>query len=162
MRNLSLFFPILLLFSSCVQREVVESPPHIRESAYEIAEKYIGMEYEWGGQDHWTTKGIDCSGLVVNVYKEAVESTPYDLQFFDAAVVNLYNQYSARIFQPEKGDLIFMGDDGISHVALFEKNENDTVYFIDAYSSGDGEVMYRNYPADSDKIKSYGRLLVYY
>ncbi len=76
---------------------------------------------------------IDCSGLIVNVYREAVIGTPYRLPFVDAAVINFYNSYTVEIDSPQIGDLIFMGEDDISHMAILEKRVDGTIYFIDAY-----------------------------
>lgn len=163
-------FPLICIlfafFTSCTPHspQLVEAPREIRLQAYEITENYLGMEYEWGGQDWWQSKGIDCSGLVVNTYSEAVMNSPYCLPFTDAAVANLYHEYTRRTETPEKGDLIFMGEDSITHVAIFEKIEDGKVHFVDAYSeAGDGDtgqVMQRSYEIESFKIKSYGRLLV--
>ncbi len=59
------------MFTACVRYETVEAPADIRLSALEEARYYIGMEYEYGGQDFYE-KGIDCSGLVVNCYATAI------------------------------------------------------------------------------------------
>ena len=111
------------------------------------------------GQDFPTPRGVDCSGLVVNVYYEAAGHFGYSLPFTDAAVINFYNQYTEPLDVPETGDVIFMGDDGITHIAIFEKNEAGQIWFIDAYSVSGG-VEYRSYPEDSPKIKAFGRVLI--
>lgn len=151
--------PITLTLSCNLRATFIEAPPEVRELAWETAQEYLGMEYEWGGQDFPTPRGIDCSGLVVNVYYEAVEHFGYFLPFTDAAVVNFYNEYTEPLDVPGKGDLIFMGDGEISHIAIFEKNEAGQIWFIDAYSES-GYVEYRSYPEDSPKIMDFGRLLI--
>ena len=141
--------------------ETIEAPQEIREKAFTIAQFYIGMDYEWGGQTHWTSKGVDCSGLIVNVYAEAVAGTPYSMPYEDAAVVNLINKYTREVYQPKRGDLVFMGDEEITHVALLDKIENGYVYFIDAYSLS-GAVEHRKYETGNYKIKHYGRHLLWH
>jgi cell wall-associated NlpC family hydrolase len=80
------------------------APEEVRESAYDSAEKYIGMDYDYGGQDHYSSRGIDCSGLVVNCYAEAVSSTVYRLPYGDAAVADFRDRYTSEVQQPERGD----------------------------------------------------------
>lgn len=159
------FLAACILLGSCSPEapghETLDAPEAIREKAYTIATFYLGMEYEWGGQTHWSSRGVDCSGLVVNVYQEAVAGTPYLVPYQDAAVVHFLSDYTIPVEAPERGDLIFMGDgDDISHIAILEKIENGTVWFIDA-SSASGTVMYRSYQEDNEKIKSYGRHLLW-
>ena len=49
---------LLTLFSSCDLRvKIIEAPLAVRELAWEIAQDYLGMEYEWGGQDFPTPRG---------------------------------------------------------------------------------------------------------
>jgi len=157
-----------LLLSSCQFASldaIVSAPAFIREAAYAEAERYLGMEYEWGGQD--LPRGIDCSGLVVNVYHTVTAGTEYAPPFDDATAAMLSERYTVDIDVPARGDLVFMGDGAVSHVAIldrlgFDENGDERVYFIDAYSAapGGGRVMERSYPADSPVILSYGRLLV--
>ncbi|HRW25806.1 MAG TPA: NlpC/P60 family protein [Spirochaetia bacterium] len=137
----------------------------MREAAYAEAERYLGMEYEWGGQDF--PRGIDCSGLVVNVYHTVTAGTEYSPPFDDATAAMLHELYSVDTDAPARGDLVFMGDGAVSHVAILDRvapdeNGDERAYFIDAYSAapGGGRVMERSYLADSPIILSYGRLLV--
>lgn len=157
------------MFPACGEPDqyaTVEASEEIRKKAYEIAEFYMGMEYEWGGQTHWSEKGVDCSGLVVNCYEEAVAGTPYVLPYSDAAVVNFLESYTVSVDTPERGDLVFMGDDSITHIAIVDKIVDGEIYFIDAYTGNtgsyeSGEVSYRSYEVGNDKIKSFGRHLLY-
>ncbi|MBA7625608.1 hypothetical protein ES703_33040 [subsurface metagenome] len=138
---------------------LIETPGEIRKKAWEEAEQYIGMEYEWGGQDFYDRKGIDCSGLIVNCYRAAVTGTGYEVTFEDASVSDLLFSYTKQVDTPEIGDVIFMGEEDITHIAIFEKIEDNQVYFIDAYSVS-GVVERRNYALDHHKIKRFGRILV--
>ena len=144
---------------------ILEAPDTIRHNAWIEADSYLGMEYEWGGQD-FPPRGIDCSGLVVNVYYSAVQGTRYCLLFSDASVLNIYESYSHETDQPEQGDLIFMGDadsDQISHIAIFGEIKQETVHFIDSTLKDDppiNGVTYRKYPLNDPRIKAFGRLLL--
>lgn len=55
----------------------------------------------------------------------------------------------------EQGDLIFMGEvgtDKITHVAIFEKEENDEIYFIDSTENGTvNGVSERHYAKENEK-----------
>jgi len=155
-----IFSALFTLFSSCdLQPSHIETPPEVWKLAWDIAQVYLGMEYELGEQDFPTPRGFDCSGLVVNVYYETAGYFGYSLPFTDAAVVNFYHEYTEPLDVPEKGDIIFMGAGEISHIAIFEKKEAGQVWFIDAYSDS-GYVQYRSCPEDSPKIKIFGRLLI--
>jgi hypothetical protein len=147
------------LLSCHLPYRLIEAPEEVRLRAWQEAEKYIGMEYEWGGQDFYDTRGIDCSGLVVNCYLRAVERTDCFLLFSDTSVPGLLDKYSTPIENPERGDLLFMGETGISHIAIFERIDAGVVCFIDAYSET-GLVERRSYPVGNYKIKSFGRLIV--
>ena len=158
-RSASPLLLLLTLFAGCGPGyEIIEAPADIRLSVWEEAQLYLGMEYEWGGQD--TPKGIDCSGLVVNCYAAAVDGTGYRLLFDDTTAKNLSEQYTTPMEAPETGDLVFMGeDDTVSHVAILEKTEEGMIWFIDA-SSVSGYVEYRSYETENPKILGYGRILI--
>ncbi len=113
----------------------------IREKAYFAAETYLAsdMEYKEGGDDviyvpPYTTRGIDCSGLIINVYKYAVEGSNYSLPFTDKTADEMYKYYSDDIDSPQKGDLIIWtyNNDHAYHIALFEKTEDGYYYFIES------------------------------
>lgn len=153
----------LSLFTSC-SHEVVEliAPSSIVNRAADISEKYLGMRYEWGGQSFWYEEdgAVDCSGLIVNAYKEACSSTGYALLFYDASSQYLYSEFTQPVASPIRGDLIFMGENGVvSHVAIFRKFIGDDIEFLDAYSI-EGRVMIRTYTKDNEKIISFGRMLL--
>lgn len=139
--------------------EIVEAPPEVREAAFAEAGKYIGMEYEWGGQDFYA-RGVDCSGLVVNAYLRAARAFGYRMLFTDSTAREMHERYTAPVGTPATGDLIFMGYGGeVSHVAVFERFEAGEVWFIDANSES-GFVERRRYAANDPKIISFGRMLL--
>lgn len=158
--------PILILVSSilvsCDSFINIPVSDEVRTSAYEISFKYVGMDYEWGGQDFWYEENgvVDCSGLVINIYKETCEEHKFSLPFDDTTAKVLHDRYSIELTTPQPGDLIFMGDDGaITHVAIFHKVVGDQIEFLDAYSIS-GKVGIRKYPATIEKFISFGRLLM--
>jgi hypothetical protein len=154
------------VFASCTvfSPHIVEAPRFIRERAFDEATRYIGMEYEPGGQDF--PKGIDCSGLLVNVYYTATRGTDYRLLFTDAAVSHLHEQYTSRAATPQQGDLVFMGESGVddvTHIGILDRIEGGSVYFIDSTYMEDppqNGVSLRSYSEEDPKIKGYGRLLL--
>jgi len=151
-----------LLFSSCDVEHTVPVSEEMREKAYEISFQYIGMPYVWGGASHYsdTGGGVDCSGLMIGIYDEVAKYFSVRLPFEDATASVMANQYTISLHGPERGDLVFMGKDGVvSHVALCHAVTDDVLVFIDAYSVS-GEVGIRSCSFDNPKIISFGRMLV--
>jgi hypothetical protein len=154
---------LTVLLFSCqpdVSGTIVSAPASIRESAFTEARRYLGMPYEWGGQEF--PRGIDCSGLLVNVYRTATNNTEYELLFDDATAYGMHASFVEAVTFPSQGDLLFMGDGTITHVAIIDRIEGGVVFFIDAYSAAEdnGQVVARSYPVDSPKIISFGRMLL--
>lgn len=127
----------------------VGATEYLRLKAYYAAEFYVEdkMDYEWGGDDEIIipeyTRGIDCSGFIINVYEFAVEDTYYNMPFVDATANNIYVNYSEAVETPQKGDLIFWYDQTqklIYHIALFEREFNGRYYFIDSTSTESGSI----------------------
>lgn len=106
----------------------------IRNLACEKAKAYIGMPYLYGGDDRPRAYGIDCSGLVINAYEDALKGTTYSLPFGDATADNMFKNFSRTVSDPGKGDLIFFLDpEGRAyHVGILLKKELDRYYFIDS------------------------------
>ena len=135
--------------------------------AYElIAEEYIefGAEYGWGGQDPLPrTIVVDCSGLVIRCYQYACEEFGYRLLFNDTTSYGLLN-YTIPLSQNTltPGDLLFMGNGDISHVALFVGNDGTNITFVDStYKPEEGiyGVSERYYAKDDPRFISYGRMI---
>jgi hypothetical protein len=154
----------ILILASCtspVQKTYILANKDIRTAAIKYANEYIslGAVYEWGGQDPLPkTIFVDCSGLAIRCYQYACSDYGYKLLFNDTTAKNMQN--FAESISPEEGDLIFMGSNGeVTHVALYEKEENGNVYFIDATDLS-GIVSERYYPKDSMKFICYKRMYV--
>lgn len=156
---LILFISVLV---SCVSGFHTPASDTVRSKAYQISSNYLDMKYAWGGQDFWYVENgvVDCSGLVINIYKEACEKHGFELPFEDTTASELHSRYTIRIVEPKRGDLVFMGDDGVvSHVAIFHQYIDGQVEFLDAYSIS-GKVGIRRYPIGDTKFISFGRIIV--
>lgn len=93
----------------------------------DAAHGWLGTVYKYGGE---TRRGVDCSALVMNVYREALG---IKLPRTTRTQREYASHVSRRDLQP--GDLIFFSSDknrnGISHVGLYIGNDR----FIHASSS---------------------------
>lgn len=85
----------------------------VRVELVEYAKQFIGNPYVWGGTS--LTKGADCSGFVLSVFKKFGVSLPH----YSGAQANSGTKITAGELQP--GDLVFYANSGgtINHVALY-------------------------------------------
>ena len=86
-----------------------------RQRVLEVAKKYLGVPYIWGGK---TPSGFDCSGFVGYVYKEALgkDITTWTVTQENAGTVRGLDGLL-------EGDLLFWGNRGNStHVAIYVGN----------------------------------------
>lgn len=105
----------------------------LRVDLCEFAKQFIGNPYVWGGTS--LTKGADCSGFVMSVYK----NFGYSLPHYSGSQANSGTKISMNEAQP--GDLIFYGKSGtINHVAIY---------------IGNGQVVHASSPSTGIKISSY-------
>ncbi len=134
-----LTYGIILLFflSGCKlfrhsSKKQSNIPPKVNDFSQELlskTKKYLGVPYKYGGNDH---KGIDCSGLVCNVFKELNINLP--------RVSELQADYYPAIHFPDiqKGDLVFFVTSGkkINHVGIVSKIiSEEEILFIHASTS---------------------------
>lgn len=98
----------------------------------EFALQFEGNPYVYGGTS--LTNGADCSGFVMSVFKEF----GYELPRVAAAQFESSEQKSTDEIEP--GDLLFYGDYGIDHVALY---------------IGDGKIIHASTSATGIKISDY-------
>ena len=89
-----------------------EGVTDVRVALCEFAKQYVGNRYVWGGTS--LTKGADCSGFVLSVFKNYGVSLPHSSR----AQANCGTRISVSDAQP--GDLIFYGNGrNINHVAIY-------------------------------------------
>jgi len=77
------------------------------EDYLKTAEAFIGVPYLWGGT---TALGIDCSGFVQQVYRLNGVALPRD--------ADQQAMLGRKVDEARAGDLMFFGDESVSHVAL--------------------------------------------
>ena len=89
--------------------EVAALPHHYPTAAdyLKTAESFIGVPYLWGGT---TALGLDCSGLVQQVYRLNGVALPRD--------ADQQAMLGRKVEQARAGDLMFFGAEGVTHVAL--------------------------------------------
>lgn len=89
-----------------------EGVSDVRVELCEYAKQFIGNPYVWGGVS--LTKGADCSGFVLSVYKKYGISLPHSSR----AQANMGTAISMSEAKP--GDLVFYAKGGrINHVAIY-------------------------------------------
>lgn len=150
---------LILLLTSCAPMH--STPPDLRESLFAVAQCYIGVPYEWGGQSFWWEEDatVDCSGFVINVYKEALLDSGWRLGFDDTTADGLSRQYTRPTDDPLPGDLLFFsGEEGrIVHVAIYLAREGRELVIIDASSLPEtSRVMVRRIPCDRKDLAGFG------
>lgn len=88
----------------------------VRVDLVEYAKQFLGNPYVWGGTS--LTKGADCSGFVLSIYKKY----GYKLPHYSGSQANCGTKISQNELQP--GDLVFYNNDKgvIGHVAIYIGN----------------------------------------
>jgi hypothetical protein len=89
--------------------DIQELPHHYptADDYLKTAESFIGIPYLWGGT---TALGLDCSGLVQQVYLLNRVALPRD--------ADQQAMLGRRVEKARAGDLMFFGADSVTHVAL--------------------------------------------
>jgi len=109
----------------------------------EYARQFVGNPYKWGGTS--LTKGADCSGFTLSVYKNYGVSLPHSSK----AQANCGTRIDLSEVQP--GDLVFYGGKNIHHVAMYIGNGQ----IVHAQSANTGIVvssMYYNTPTRAVRV----------
>ena len=106
----------------------------VRVELVEYAKQFVGNPYVWGGTS--LTKGADCSGFVLSVFKKFGVSLPHH----SGSQANYGTKISASELQP--GDLVFYGNSRgtINHVAIY---------------IGNGQVIHASSSKTGIKISNY-------
>lgn len=111
-----------------------EGVSDVRVDLVEYAKQFLGNPYVWGGTS--LTKGADCSGFVLSVFKKYGIS----LSHSSRAQANEGTKISTSELKP--GDLVFYGNSSgtINHVAIY---------------IGGGQVIHASSPKTGIKISKY-------
>jgi len=124
----SLFTSLALLFACSANRDFIASTDRNDISeVVENAKSYLGTRYKYAGNSR---KGLDCSGLVALVYKDAGIALPRNTtdQSKEGRTIN---QSSMR-----PGDLIFFKRKGkVFHVAIASRIHKDQIWMIHSSTS---------------------------
>jgi gamma-D-glutamyl-L-lysine dipeptidyl-peptidase len=117
------------------------------EKVIHTASSLLGVPYLWGGS---STKGVDCSGFVQNVYfmNGLILMRDASQQALHGEHVDISKSFS----QLEKGDLLFFGSKGnsgsrVSHVAIY-KGDNE-------YINASGRVIINSLDSASNNFSNY-------
>ncbi|GFI21287.1 gamma-D-glutamyl-L-lysine dipeptidyl-peptidase [Lachnospiraceae bacterium] len=106
---------------------------NVRVDLVQYAKQFVGNPYVWGGTS--LTKGADCSGFTLSIYKKYGVSLPHHAA--SQAQMGTKVDYSSA--QP--GDLVFYAKNGrINHVAIY---------------IGNGQVIHASSPKTGIKISSW-------
>ncbi|MCM1569607.1 MAG: SH3 domain-containing protein [Roseburia sp.] len=106
----------------------------VRVDLVEYAKQFLGNPYVWGGTS--LTKGADCSGFVLSVFKKY----GFDLPHHSGSQAQVGSKISASDLLP--GDLVFYANSRgtINHVAIY---------------IGSGQVIHASSPKTGIKISKY-------
>lgn len=105
----------------------------VRVDLCEYAKQFIGNRYVWGGTS--LTKGVDCSGFTMQIYKRYGVSLPHH------AASQAGKGKTIKASQLKPGDLVFYAKGGkINHVAIY---------------IGNGQVVHASSPKTGIKISNY-------
>ena len=114
------------------EAEEVLSEEELRQQIVDFALQFVGNPYVYGGTS--LTNGADCSGFVMSVFAEF----GYELPRIAAAQCAASEKKD--VSDIEAGDLVFYGDGGIDHVALY---------------IGDGKIVHASTAATGIKVSDY-------
>lgn len=84
----------------------------VRVDICQYAKEFLGNPYVWGGTS--LTKGADCSGYVMSIFKKYGVSLPH------SSVAQANCGTTVKVSEAQPGDLIFYGNGkSINHVAIY-------------------------------------------
>ena len=103
-----------------------------RQEIVDFALQFVGNPYVYGGTS--LTNGADCSGFVMSVFAQFGYELPR------VAAAQCAASEKKDVADIEVGDLVFYGDGGIDHVALY---------------IGDGKIVHASTAATGIKVSDY-------
>jgi cell wall-associated NlpC family hydrolase len=106
----------------------------VRVDLCEYAKQFVGNPYVWGGTS--LTKGADCSGFVMSVFKK------YGISLSHSSKAQANEGTKISLSELKPGDLIFYGNSSgsINHVAIY---------------IGGGQIVHASSPKTGIKISKY-------
>jgi uncharacterized protein YgiM (DUF1202 family) len=106
----------------------------VRVDLCEYAKQFVGNPYVWGGTS--LTKGADCSGFVMSVFKK------YGISLSHSSKAQAKEGTKISLSELKPGDLIFYGNSSgsINHVAIY---------------IGGGQIVHASSPKTGIKISKY-------
>lgn len=111
-----------------------------RKEIVDIARKYLGIEYKYGGS---TPGGFDCSGFTQFILEKA------NLAIARTSAEQAREGNMKQIGQLNRGDLVFFGKNGnIDHVAIVIRNTERNLVVVHSTSSNGvmiEDVLYSDY-----------------
>lgn len=114
------------------EAEEVLSEEELRQQIVDFALQFEGNPYVYGGTS--LTNGADCSGFVMSVFAQFGYELPR------VAAAQCAASEKKDVSSIEVGDLVFYGDGGIDHVALY---------------IGDGKIVHASTAATGIKVSDY-------
>ncbi len=91
--------------------QLLKTPQAVRERVADHALALLGRTYRWAGASVW---GMDCSGLVKTAWRMAGLDGPRDAD----QMARLAGRLPDGTTTFQKGDLLFFGKTGVSHVGI--------------------------------------------
>ncbi|SDC91286.1 C40 family peptidase [Geotoga petraea] len=159
---------IIIAFVMNLSPKQVELKPSEINQWFNIAEKYDGVKYEYGGDSF---EGIDCSGYIIKMYNSIGSyifkyKNGYALDVSSQALYE-YNTKYIEFGDLKKGDLIFYDVDNnskIDHVMLYDRADAEgNIWVWDAAYKIDekliNKVSHRKATEIFRKNPKYGRPL---
>lgn len=124
------FILIILSLTSCVSTKKLNTKESI-SSVINKARTYIGTPYKWGGS---SSKGIDCSGLLVRSFQSIGINIPRTTS------EQIYLGKKVNLKKSKEGDLVFFAfgkkKRKVTHVGLIsDVKSTNNIDFIHASSS---------------------------
>lgn len=113
-------------------RKAEEARVAKRQEIADFALQFVGNPYVYGGTS--LTNGADCSGFVMSVFAQFGYELPR------VAATQCAASQKKSVEDIEVGDLVFYGDGGIDHVALY---------------IGDGKIVHASTAATGIKVSDY-------
>lgn len=106
----------------------------VRVALCQYAKEFIGNPYVWGGTS--LTKGADCSGFTMSIYKKYGISLPH------SSVSQSKMGKDVKLSEAKAGDLVFYAKGGrVNHVAIY---------------IGNGQVVHASNPKTGIRISAVG------